>query len=114
MEKQIEEMARTLCGEKEHSCKDCDSCDLCEFWVESSTLYNAGYRKQEWIGVEERLPKKSGKYLVSIEQSVFMVVEYSKKHKWFNAHDALPEELARVVRIAPSHWMPLPEPPKGE
>lgn len=49
---QIEEMARTLCGEKEITCRECDSCDACEFWIESSVLYNAGYRKQvegEWI-----------------------------------------------------------------
>ena len=50
-EKQIKEMARTLCGEKEHTCEECDSYE-CEFWIESSVLYNAGYRKQsegEWI-----------------------------------------------------------------
>ncbi len=45
-EKQIEEMARTLCGEKEKTCTKCDSFDLCEFWIEASTLYNAGYIKQ--------------------------------------------------------------------
>lgn len=50
-EKQIEEMARTLCGERNNDCLECDSCDMCEFWIEASTLYNAGYRKQregEW------------------------------------------------------------------
>lgn len=50
-EKQIEEMARTLCGEKEKRCQDCDSYDLCEFWIEASTLHYNGYRKQcegEW------------------------------------------------------------------
>ncbi len=45
-EKQIEEMARTLCGEKEHTCNECDSDEKCEFWIESSILFNAGYRKQ--------------------------------------------------------------------
>lgn len=55
-EKQIEEMARTLCGEKESTCHECDSFALCEFWIEASTLYNAHYRKQregEWRTVDE-------------------------------------------------------------
>ena len=54
---QIEEMARTLCGEKEKTCSKCDSFALCEFWIEASTLHNADYRKQEWISVDERLPE---------------------------------------------------------
>ena len=45
MNKRIEEMAKTLCGQKEHSCAECDSCDLCEFWLEASILYANGYRK---------------------------------------------------------------------
>ena len=54
-EKQIEEMARALCGEREHTCEECDSCNNCEFWIEATVLYNAGYRKQsegEWIRAE--------------------------------------------------------------
>ena len=46
IDKQIEEMARTLCGEKEHTCEKCDSDNMCEFWIEASTLYSANYRKQ--------------------------------------------------------------------
>ena len=45
MNREIEEMAKTLCGQKEHSCAECDSCDLCEFWLEASILYANGYRK---------------------------------------------------------------------
>ena len=42
----IEEMARTLCGEKKTSCHECDPYhDTCEFWIEASILFNAGYRK---------------------------------------------------------------------
>ena len=45
MRNSIEEMARTMCGIKEHSCAECVSGGLCEFWIEASVLYNAGYRK---------------------------------------------------------------------
>lgn len=51
-EKQIEEMARTLCGEKEQSCAECESCYRCEFWHECSVLHHAGYRKQSEVAIE--------------------------------------------------------------
>lgn len=51
--REIEEMAKTLCGEKENDCRKCYSCGgICEFWMESSVLYNAGYRKQSEDAVE--------------------------------------------------------------
>lgn len=49
IEKQIEEMARTLCGEKEQTCAECESCYRCEFWHECSVLHYAGYRKQSEV-----------------------------------------------------------------
>ena len=73
-EKQIEEMARTLCGEKEKRCQDCDSYDLCEFWVEASTLHNNGYRKQcegEWEVFGIANPKCSLCRSYNIEKSRF-------------------------------------------
>ena len=45
-EKQIEEMARTMCGGANDDCIECNThCGICEFWTEASILYNAGYRK---------------------------------------------------------------------
>lgn len=52
MNREIEEMAKTLCGQKEHSCAECDSCDLCEFWLEASILYANGYRKSTYVARE--------------------------------------------------------------
>ena len=59
-EKQIEEIARTLC---ENGCKECTQ-TLCADWYKAEALYNAGYRKQvgnanfatttgEWIEQEK-------------------------------------------------------------
>lgn len=52
MNREIEDMAKTLCGQKEHSCAECDSCDLCEFWLEASILYANGYRKSTDVARE--------------------------------------------------------------
>lgn len=46
-EKQIEEIARTMCG-ADRECRECYVCgggESCEFWIEASVLHNAGYRK---------------------------------------------------------------------
>lgn len=56
---QIEEMARTLCGEKEKTCAQCESFALCEFPIEASVLVDAGYRKQSDDERADRLPKKA-------------------------------------------------------
>ena len=68
-------------------------------------LYDAGYRKQEWISVEDRLPEKEGVYLVHttyniIETEVFYISKYDDISYWW--------DLDGMV----THWMPLPEPPK--
>lgn len=109
---QIEEMARTLCGEKEKSCAKCDSFDLCEFWIEASILHNAGYRKQEWISVDEMLPGVSGRYICAVKDK--------NGHTWTVAGDYNLEMKAWFgllfgeIKNTVTHWMPLPEPPKGE
>lgn len=74
-------------------------------------LYKQGYRKQEWISVEERLPEENGRYLVCVDVShlaftgltMTVVMEYGKSHGFY-----LYSEDEQVT-----HWMPLPQPPKG-
>lgn len=49
-EKQIEEMAKVMCGGCPDN-KECMHC-LCADWYRAETLYNAGYRKQSENTVE--------------------------------------------------------------
>lgn len=114
-EKQIEEMAKTLCGEKEKRCENCDSYRSCEFWIEASILHNTGYRKQsEWISVDEKLPEESGEYIASTKSGLSMCLPYSAKYKMFNVYDGQDAAYAEKMAIKVTHWMPLPEPLKGE
>lgn len=70
--------------------------------------YDEGYAKGmqdarkagEWIPVTERLPEV-GFDVLTWENSVMNVSFLFGNGRWFNA-------------VQPSHWMPLPEPPKGE
>lgn len=51
IDKHIEEMAKTLCGEK-HSCKDCPQKTCCGFRIEATVLYANEYRKQTEVAAE--------------------------------------------------------------
>ena len=67
----------------------------------------------EWISVKDRLPDSSGYYL-TYRGGYCYVLSYSTKHKLFNIYDEDDSEWAKRYHIAVPHWMPLPQPPKGE
>ena len=64
----------------------------------------------KWIPVTERLPEKSDYYLAITDGKIICVIPYSVKHKVFNAFD----NASGAYQIAVTHWMPLPEAPKGD
>ena len=70
-----------------------------------------GVMVQEWISVTERLPE-AGSYVVCIAKrnpfSRFMpMVARIEKNGWVNP---ITEQYISEV----THWMPMPNPPKGE
>ena len=74
-------------------------------------LINNGVTVQEWISVKDRLPEAGG-YVVCIAKrnpfSRFMpMVARIEKNGWVNP---ITEQYISEV----THWMPLPNPPKGE
>ena len=74
-------------------------------------LLDSGVTVQEWISVTERLPEVGG-YVVCIAKrnpfSRFMpMVARIEKNGWINP---ITEQYISDV----THWMPLPNPPKGE
>ena len=85
-----------------------------------------GVTVQEWISVEDRLPEDSGYYLVvyrdkyngSISIAFDMYVKCNVGEWWESefACDITKQFLwaTRLQEQEVTHWMPLPEPPKGE
>ena len=74
-------------------------------------LLDSGVTVQEWISVDDRLPE-AGLYVVCIAKrnpfSRFMpMVARIEKNGWVNP---ITEQYISEV----THWMPLPEPQKGE
>ena len=74
-------------------------------------LISNGVTVQEWVSVEDRLPEVGG-YVVCIAKrnpfSMFMpMVARIEKNGWVNP---ITEQYISEV----THWMPMPNPPKGE
>lgn len=59
----------------------------------------------EWISVKDRLPESKGFYLIAVTNEhgrrYSKTAYYMGNGKWF-------------VKQKATHWMPSPEPPKGE
>ena len=139
-EKQIEEIAKILasncgdCGECEYYRKDIDGIDSC-YHKYADMIYIAGYRKQsepiscghengcEWISVNDMMPEDMyGKYRKKITVLVCTEsgrVSTASRQRAFRFDKTKLEwvELDTFEwnnRKCVTHWMPLPEPPKGE
>ena len=64
-----------------------------------------GVTVQQWISVKDRLPDKGGSYLVfSSKSKTVFTAHYWLGDRWSN----------RANGQFITHWMPLPQPPKGE
>ena len=90
-------------------------------------LISHGVTVQEWISVKDRLPENDGSYLVTMNsfggrkyigvrwfaKDGEMVNEYElagQENVWYY-HDS---EWGYISIDSVTHWMPLPQPPKGE
>ena len=106
-EKQIEEMAYILdgcCNNIPDNVYETYACSTCK----AEQIYNAGYRKQEWISVEERLPEEKVNCLVHYKHAYCDNDGYWVIGLTF--YDGNKFVIGKEYKI--THWMPLPEPPK--
>ena len=92
-------------------CKDCFANGSCYYYRVADSLIANGVTVQEWVSVDDELPEVGG-YVVCIAKrnpfSRFMpMVARIEKNGWVNP---ITEQYISEV----THWMPLPEPPKGE
>lgn len=82
----------------------------------ANEIYNADYRKQEWISVEDRLPDCCGMpvLMVAVNQySQARVVKGFTDYQCpitFHTNEKEYDGVWGAWDV--THWMPLPEPPK--
>ena len=127
-EKQIEEMARDLYAEIEydtwHYYDDNYTEVTFDYRKTAENIYNKGYRKQEWISVDERLPeddlpkehkKKTIKVIVAIKAKNGITIRTQERfldYTYSNGGERKSYWHWRFSHGEVTHWMPLPEPPK--
>ena len=100
-----------------HHCTSCEECfdtDIADHPIAH------GVTVQEWISVNDRLPdNKEHDWVLAqvVEDNGFMhipkVMEYrQQRNDWFEETYGWLSEHNGAFTV--THWMPLPEPPKGE
>jgi hypothetical protein len=103
--------------------------DAAYFDVDAFTLakqiMEAGWTKQEWIPVTERLPEKCPQPYDDKTKwcLLYTPVDGCMHIGWYTGKDYRGRDMWRTLSAMRSyqtctkkvtHWMPLPEPPKGE
>ena len=74
-----------------------------------------GVTVQKWIPVSERLPETDGRYLCNYHFGNHRYMTFTRVLDFY-ATDAVPhfQHTLGDTTMKVTHWMPLPEPPKGE
>ena len=99
-EKQIEQMARTIDELLVEKPKETTKHAM----NVATYLFDRGYRKQEWISVEDRLPE--------VRQRVLLYSYHDGINTGYRADEIGRFYVDKSYPYRPTHWMPLPEPPK--
>lgn len=87
-------------------CPHCENHDMC---LKCELTFRRNWAIEnpcEWVSVEERLPDKEGTYLTYTDKDkmlmdVFCIYPSHGTRFWVGGNGKV------------THWMPLPEPPKG-
>ena len=76
--------------------------------IVADRLIAHGVTVQEWISVKDRLPEVGKKVLVYCKENKndYEIGAYSDTYRGFFVRQTWYENI--------THWMPLPQPPKGE
>lgn len=89
----------------------------------ASHLIANGVTVQKWISVKDRLPKETGRYLVVKKRiapdnlggnSTDIVILRFSVDDGFKMPAHIPDWINKKINEEVTHWMPLPQLPKGE
>ena len=82
---------------------------------DTPVAYNLSPTEQKWIPVTERLPEKDGHYLCNYHFGEYPKMTFTRVLDYY-ATDIVPhfQHTLGDGSMKVTHWMPMPEPPKGE
>lgn len=70
-----------------------------------------GVTVQEWVSVDDRLPEENGRYLTVNKMWDYKICVFDL---WFDGGFWYIDEEDDLFNFEVTHWMPMPQPPKGE
>lgn len=123
--REIIELANII-AERSCDSKDCAPCirmgRRCNDYLKAERAIKAGYHKQNnWISVEERLPDETKDYLVVLNGEDIDIRLFNSKNEPYQTYSSMMNKFLFLderrdwhVTDKVTHWMPLPEPPKGD
>lgn len=100
--------------EKCRAYEECESCPnngvgiSCSVPFEVDYLISKGVTVQEWISVKDRLPEVGSRVIACGEKGGVFLVKAEGETTGFGRMDGGSKYRSFT------HWMPLPQPPKGE
>ena len=99
------------------------SCDIARNMFVVDFMMSNGVTVQEWISVTERLPDETGRYL-AVKKRIApdelggnrtdIVILRFFVDDGFRMPTHIPDWINGEINEEVTHWMPLPNPPKGE
>ena len=92
------------CESESGSC-ELTTCTECRARSTADLLIANGVTVQEWISVKDRLPEKDEIVIICTDNNFIYAGELIGD-TWFLDNDSWTATV--------THWMPLPQPPKGE
>ena len=72
-----------------------------------------GVTVQEWISVKDRLPEKHDRFICTYKFNSNSEMQFVGVLDYY-AYDQYPHWQHESAGVIVTHWMPLPQPPKGE
>ena len=91
-------------------CKDCFANGSCYYYRVADRLIANGITVQEWVSVKERLPQEKVNCIVHYKHAYCDNDDYWAIGMCFYDGEKFQFDPAYKV----THWMPIPQPPKGE
>ena len=113
-----EKLVELLMQPEDNLCDDCGREPVgCAVVAIADHLIAHGVMVQEWISVDERLPENDVMVIGYTPCDGFMFVGYyheEPKYDWKVWRIVTAMRSTKVMKKKVTHWMPLPQPPKGE
>ena len=95
-------------------CEDLETLPCCNNYEgQADYLIANGVTVQEWISVKDRLPEEEERVLIYTKTNITNYGTYTKRYGAYRKEGFICQDGFMWLNTA-SHWMPLPQPPKGE